>query len=486
MYRMETPESIIEGDVGAVGRCVKAMVTLIKMLPLLIIIAVVVLIVYYFIYGIYMIMERKKTINSQWATYKCKPYSLPFAGWFIGPSNTNPSSNFIQCAYSMHTSFYEVLKQEFVTMFDSVFSILRDQERAIQDIRKMTNYMRNSFEQMASDIYGKMYDAYFRISSLFAIFLKVMGNMFTIMSDGFNILLYAYYSLTSLWRGPVGKIGRFFCFAPDTLIKMADGSSSPIRDIHPGDKTAHGRVTMTMKSDASEADVYSYRDVIVSGVHLVWENGQWLRVNETLSAKRVDYSHPHLYCYNCTGSQIQVNDIIFADYMETANPHVLGTIHQIQLRQLNEKTPQLEKDEIEPLSEIGGVNGNVILSDNSEIPISKLQIGDKLLSGGRVLALIKISDPKIKLCQTNNTIFNSREIISLNGGKNWQEAHNNPNLIEPNSRDSPLYQMITDKNQFMMRINKGNTVIVRDYIRSAGDEMNDKIDAYVEMFRSRF
>ena len=119
-------------------------------------------------------------IDQNWPQYKCKPYVFPFAGWFIGPSTTDPMNNFRECSWLIFKSFFDVLIAPFIKIITMIVSILTNFNKDIQNMRKMVNYIRGSIRSIALDVYHKLWDAYYRIAYIYKSFMKVFLNIFKI------------------------------------------------------------------------------------------------------------------------------------------------------------------------------------------------------------------------------------------------------------------------------------------------------------------
>jgi hypothetical protein len=103
-----------------------------------------------------------------------------------------------------------------------------------------------------------------------------------------------------------------FCFDPNTLIQMADGSNKKIKDIQLGDDTKGGEVTGVFQFKASD-EIHDYKGVTVAGSHFVKEDGKFIMVKDSPLAVKID-KIPVVYSLDTTGRRIFINDIEFADY----------------------------------------------------------------------------------------------------------------------------------------------------------------------------
>ena len=121
--------------------------------------------------------------------------------------------------------------------------------------------------------------------------------------------------------GPVGGvvggvIGKVFgCFLPDTLVSMADGSKKKIIDIELKDNVAIGGFVFATGKFLVN-DIYDYKGIKVSGSHLVNENKNWLRVEDSKLAKLISTEDTVVYTLGTKNRRILINDILFTDYFD--------------------------------------------------------------------------------------------------------------------------------------------------------------------------
>lgn len=103
-----------------------------------------------------------------------------------------------------------------------------------------------------------------------------------------------------------------FCFDPNTLVQMADGSEKKIKEIQLGDQTKGGEVTGVFQFKASD-EIHDYKGVTVAGSHYVKENGRFIMVQDSPLSVKID-KIPVVYSLDTTGRRIFIKDIEFADY----------------------------------------------------------------------------------------------------------------------------------------------------------------------------
>ena len=121
--------------------------------------------------------------------------------------------------------------------------------------------------------------------------------------------------------GPVGGvvggvIGKVFgCFLPDTLVSMKDGSKKKIIDIELKDNVAIGGFVFATGKFLVN-DIYDYKNIKVSGSHLVNENGNWLKVEDSKLAKLISTEDTVVYTLGTKNRRILINDTLFTDYFD--------------------------------------------------------------------------------------------------------------------------------------------------------------------------
>jgi len=103
-----------------------------------------------------------------------------------------------------------------------------------------------------------------------------------------------------------------FCFDPNTLVQMANGSEKKIKNIQLGDNTKGGEVTGVFQFKASD-EIHNYKGVTVAGSHYVKEDGKFIMVQDSPLSVKID-KIPVVYSLDTTGRRIFIKDIEFADY----------------------------------------------------------------------------------------------------------------------------------------------------------------------------
>ena len=110
----------------------------------------------------------------------------------------------------------------------------------------------------------------------------------------------------------MGAGGPNYCFEPNTLIQMEDGSEKKISEVQIGDKTLGGEVTGVVQFKPND-EIHNYKGVIVAGSHFVKEDGKFIPVADSSHSYKIDII-PVVYSLDTTDRRIWINNIEFADF----------------------------------------------------------------------------------------------------------------------------------------------------------------------------
>jgi len=100
------------------------------------------------------------------------------------------------------------------------------------------------------------------------------------------------------------------------MIEMADGSSKEITTIQLEDYTKGGKVLATLQGVPQA--IYDYKDVKVTGSHLVKEEGLWTEVENSKHGVLTDMIEP-VYTLITSDNRIFIKGIEFGDYLQISD-----------------------------------------------------------------------------------------------------------------------------------------------------------------------
>jgi hypothetical protein len=248
------------------------------------------------------------------------------------------------------------------------------------------------------------------------------------------------------------------CFAGSTLIELyGNHKPSYIKDIQIGDKLKNGSiVTALMKFSAEEQHVYLLNNVLVTGEHRVFHSTlKWIKVkNHPDSIYIPTFNEPYVYCLGTSKKEFTIGDTLFSDWDD---------IDDEVLEDLNKSCPYIPSDfkleDIHTHLDSGfHPSSNVILEDGSTVLLKDVKVNSKLLSGDKVVGVIKIAAHDVAIY--NYKFQNDNR--TLCGTLNITPEDNTLGLMNftavSHHKEEFMYHLLTDTSFFVV-----NNIRVHDY-----------------------
>ena len=421
------------------------------------------------------IRSNKKEINKNWPQYRCNPYVVPFAGWAIGPKSVSSATNAIQCMTLQFNTYLATYMSPVYHLFQWILDLIWSVLDRIEGVRQMINFMRNSILDSFRDTSNMLYNIYRKFASL----VRKLWSFFSTLFDAFKSLMealsFGIYTIISVWNGPIGGVGRFFCFRPTTYVWLEDHTLAMIKDLRPGTRLRDGnKVTAVLSFHGDKVPVYSYpvspiRNVIVSGAHLVKEDDKWISVQDSPLAVLVDDEEDYLVCLVTEKGTIQIENAIFADWIEGDTEDVTWLREHITAL-LNTTSPQSQEI---PSDRSWGVQAShkVRLRGGKEKTLREVEIGDELEVGGNVDGIVKTSTGETSFFHYRNLTLSGDVIIFDQDGV-WRPVRFSLEAMEEeDGYDCRLIHLITEEGVIEV-----DGVKMTDYRQIIDKEVNAEID----------
>ena len=112
------------------------------------------------------------------------------------------------------------------------------------------------------------------------------------------------------------------CFLKGTKVTMADGSTKAIEQVDLGDNVAKGGKVFATGKFLVE-NLHDYKGIKVSGSHMVSEDDNWVRVEDSKHGKPLGNNEHTVYVFGSENRRILINGITFTDYFETTEQQKL-------------------------------------------------------------------------------------------------------------------------------------------------------------------
>lgn len=276
-----------------------------------------------------------KNIEDNWPTYRCNPVVMPFAGMF----GQDAVSNFTYCIQTMQTNYMDILQQPITYNLDVISNLGSSLTDSINSIRGFIDYLRNAITEIIQNVFGVFLNILIEFQRILMLIKDMVGKLSGIMVTLVYTLSGAVSTMESTWSGPPGQLVQALqglCFHPDTILRLADGKLTTIKDVDVDDTLKYEKdcnppcVISVMKLSNKKKDG-SFReemfvlkgenesDIIVSGSHLVWDKNKFISVRDYVSkypnkGGLSNIQTDILYCLITTTHTIPIGDYIFHDW----------------------------------------------------------------------------------------------------------------------------------------------------------------------------
>lgn len=409
-------------------------------------------------------------VAKNWSRYRCNPIYMPFAASF----GSDPLDNFKFCLDS-------VFAGKAAMIFAPLYSILSEFGSIINKIVNVAMGLRNLFANMFSsvrDFLGNVKQRLLTIITQIRIsFIKMnqlMGRVFGTLYAVIYMGLSGLAAGQNIANNDLVKFLFEFCFAPETAVPLADGSTVAIRDIHVGDVLAAVNGAQPKVTGSFVFDGHRTPMVMIGDLHLSKEHYVEGAPAEEHPAATIAFSIPQLVCLNVEGHKFRIGPLTVSDYDESSHPAVIADVQALAERKLNGRSypPPSDPRVIEALKEYTlGIDGDaLILLENQEWKrLRDIRLGDQLRNAGYVLGTVHeyvemgVTLPSGLVVSASQLVWN---IIR------WERAAvAYPDSLHPIRR--PLYQLFTSKcASFYVKYNEQVTV-VREYREILDPDMED-------------
>ena len=443
-------------------------------------------------------------LHDNWTYFRNKPYILPISG-FIKPIKGKSGIqstvyNFISFLWNIVKKFLELLMTPLYRVFNIVTKILGFFRSILDKFRIQFKIMRNFLFKIVEKVYMRLQNT---VATMTYFFLKLREGikrqlgLFKMLSW---TIAHSYYFLRSLMDGPVGdfaKIGADIgqamaaftlggaglsiwqdsvCFDPDTRIKLLNGEYKNINKIKLEDILIDGSIVKgycEFNISSQIVSMYIINDVIVSGDHIIYEEGKTIRVCDSKLSKPYYYDKENLICLITNTGKIPINNMIFSDYLDTHDLEVNRDIQIIVENKLNKNLNYSKKRRLDDL--VWGFS-------NFSNQINKYNIGS-YNNGNKILGKIIISKdfitPYKYRCNNGKIILVSGNVL-VKENTNWIRISQSKKAIKYNDLISEYYvHYITENNQLYI-----NDSEFTDFMETSDNVTNSLIDHLVDIHHS--
>jgi hypothetical protein len=328
-------------------------------------------------------------VAGNWPAYRCNPMFMPFAVLF----GYDASDNFNYCMKNIFTQHAGKALVPVYGMMGEFTQISGTLAASANSTRTTMSNMLLGTETLMSSFSDRIQFFLFTIRMGFIKIQNLMTRLFGGFSAIINMGQSGVQAGINVTENSLFKFMEDMCFDPNTVMIMEDGTSKKLSEIVIGDRLQAVDkkvpiVTSVFVMDGSKTEMVKIGNVLVSKLHYVFYNDTWIKA-ETHPAATGSDSIPLLVCLNTDTHVLIIDGVVFSDYDESSDPDVAREAQanaEIMLNDgifdaMDEKTSNYEL----------GLDSRMLISTSGGDfkPITEIKIGDKLMGGGSVTALVK-------------------------------------------------------------------------------------------------
>ena len=413
-----------------------------------------------------------KQIFSNFASYRCNPVMMPFAGLF----GYNASENFQFCLSN-------ILQGRLAEVFSPLFSLLGTFGTTLEMVVNAALGLRKLFSNFLLTVNGFISNVQSRIKMLMTTvrmsFLKMKELMGKVYGTMFAVLGLGTSGLTAAGNLADNNLVKFmleFCFAPETVVVLEDGTQKTMESLEMGDRLAPlgsgftPVVTSLFRFDGRKTPMVRIGDVVVSAFHFVEWDGKMVEATEHPHAIPLP-SLPALCCLNVTGHRFLVGTqgLVAADYDEDESEDVVRATQAVAVTALNGTNAEANGEAVSDYSLGLSNDAEVRMKDGTWKRIGDVRLGDVTEHAGVVKGLVKEACESV--VETPCGPFAAAQLVwSL---EKWRRAA----AVWPLKKGTHvLSHLITER---CGALELRGDVFVRDYREAAVPEMEEAYAAKV-------
>jgi hypothetical protein len=454
------------------------------------------------LYGFIMINRKSGDINVNWEEYKCKPYIFPFAGTFIGPPGIDPITNFSNCMWDMNKGFFSILIKPIEATVGKLTKTITGVIDDIINIKRTIKALKQNVANMGRDTYQKLYETYARVANIVVVIKQYIMKIINLIKSIFITLAFVFYTLGSVWNGPIGGVLRFFCFSGETQIKIANNKRINIKDIKLGDILDNEQVVnCIIELYKTKKDLYPITGGLVAGSHLIQKydydkNKLVFERVENYFKQKINHND-EIYCLGTSNNRISTLENKFTDYFETSNLEVQFLIFKIikdfinnkfDIKQDNKLDKLLKKYKLDDKEKhildnfksvkfnlMGGfLNSTTINLEKTPYTIDYVYSKKiKKIYNTNIIGRVKAIIPQnLILYKYNNIVGTPFNLIKINN--EWKALYEIGSSFTLYLNDY-IYNIITNTNKF-----KSGNYEVRDFEYHRDEKLNEFLDTVIK------
>ena len=339
--------------------------------------------------GIFMLIEygsNLSNIQTNWPQYRCQPHVIPLAGLFGHDVN----ENFQFCIQQIIQENVKGVAGPFAQGMGGFTNVLTNLMNSAKSFRTMLATLVGGVVKIISEFKARMTALMSRVkitaSRMKAMMYRVYGTMFAVMYMGMS----AQTGIANFGDSFIFKFIDTFCFPPEQLVTLDDGTIVPIINVSVGDTLEGGhRVESIYRFAANGQEMVRLGDVLVSSNHFVKFNGKWIMAKDHKHAISIGpwkggIRRP-LVCLTTHDHLLPIWPYTFADYDETEEGDSI-TREWVGNSLNGTKFVRIPFNENESY-EVGCPSSTRILTLEGYRPLWAIKLGDMITKTSKVIGI---------------------------------------------------------------------------------------------------
>ena len=156
----------------------------------------------FFLYTYFQVMQKRQDIVDDWATQRCNPKYMPFAGYITHPEGKTAfeytGENFQYCVQNILVNITGNVVNPIQYVVGSLTLIFKMIQEAIQHIRQIMSVIRIRIATFADDILKRVLNLMIPLQALFISLMDAFNKIQGVMTASLFTMLGTYLTLKSL------------------------------------------------------------------------------------------------------------------------------------------------------------------------------------------------------------------------------------------------------------------------------------------------
>jgi hypothetical protein len=345
--------------------------------------------------------------------FLCKPYIIPLVNTAWAGVSFN--DNLTTCINEHSNSMFLNMMKPYLDVINDLEEQVNGQNSKLNNLGNVVDMFQDKVKKMIDPIYNKIKHLMDKIMKIKTTIYDIFNHLIEMFKSVIWSLVNLVYAIKSI--NNILESIPFICFDENTILKTSDNEDKLIKNIKVGDILIdNSEVIGVLKSEYNNQKIYSYKNIIVTGDHFVYDNDVHKTVKECKDASLIeDYKGKYIYCLITSTQEILINDIIFSDYFDINNLKIQHDIQNTIISKLNNFyiPPSLQYKNQLPLW-CFDKSTPIDMKDGLKKQIKDICIGEETYYG-KVTGLVKVKVNKSNIYKIKDIITTGDQIIHSNG-----------------------------------------------------------------------